>query len=156
MGGRASIFLVFGFAYLFSVYQLKMGNVTKRAVENYVEYYSRTRAHEIAVSGMNIAAAKVYSDSSWRSGMTVPFQDGTLKIAFGAEADTFQVLSVGEYEGYVDTVIGYFCYTSTGGNLYTQYTLFTANENGVAWSDGDTVWGPIHTNGVLNHQKKNT
>ncbi|MBN2008343.1 hypothetical protein JW960_03235 [candidate division KSB1 bacterium] len=156
MGGQASLIMVMGFAYLFSIYQLKTGNVTTNAVENYVEYYSRTVSHEIAMSGMNIAAAKVYEDSSYSTNLSVDYQGGNLTVVFGTAGDTLEVKSIGTYNGHSDTVIAYFGFTSTGGNMYLEFTMFTAMENGCAWIPGDQVWGPVHTNGIINHQNKNT
>ncbi|MFZ0389783.1 MAG: hypothetical protein WAN36_04940, partial [Calditrichia bacterium] len=152
MGGKAALLMVFGFAYIFSVYQLNTGNITTRAAGNYVEYYTRTVAHEIAVSGMNIAASKLYDDYTWRGPMqNVDFSGGDFDINFGS-GDPLPVYSVSEYEGQTDTVIAFF----SGENLYTKYTIFTAQENGVAWIPGDTVWGPVHTNSVLNHKNNKT
>lgn len=145
--------MVMGFVYIFSIYQLNTGNITTRAAGNFVDYYSRTVVHEIAVSGLNIAAANLYEDYSWRGPMqNIPFQGGSFDIVFGGTADTLKVYSISSYNEVTDTVIAFF----TGQNSYTEYTLFTANENGVAWVAGDTVWGPIHTNGVLNHQNKSS
>ncbi|MBN1348169.1 hypothetical protein JXJ21_02045 [candidate division KSB1 bacterium] len=156
MGGKASLIMILGFAYIFSIYQSNMGNVTTRSLDNYAEYYSKVIAREIAVSGMNIIAAKIYSDSSWRHEFTVAFQGGWLTIEFGNETDTLEVFSIGRYIDVRDTVIAYFGYTSSGESLLLQYTLYTAHENGLAWTNGDTVWGQLHTNGVLNHKNNSS
>jgi hypothetical protein len=149
MGGKASLILIFGLSFIFSVYQLKTGNVTTHAVDNSISYYEKTISHQIAVSGLNIAAAKLYEDYTWRGPLKdVSYSGGNFTINFGSVADPLTVTSHSNYMGVVDTVIAVF----TGQNNYKHYTWFTAHENGVSWAPGDTVWGPVHTNSTLNHQ----
>ncbi|MFZ5515113.1 MAG: hypothetical protein ACOY90_00645 [Candidatus Zhuqueibacterota bacterium] len=156
MGGKASLILIFGFSFLFSMYQLNIRRATIESVENYINYYDNAIAHEIAISGMNLVAAKVYSDSSWREALNTPFQEGSLKINFGIGTSFLEVEAIGEYNGESDTVVAYFEYISSGENIFLKYTMYTANENGSNWAPNDTVWGDLHTNGIFNHQNKNT
>jgi hypothetical protein len=152
MGGKASLFLIFGLSFVFSVYQLKTGNITTNALDNSVNYYEKTISHQIAISGLNIAAAKLYEDYSWRGPLqNVPFSGGTFDISFSG-ANPLEVTSTSNYLGVMDSVVAYFI----GQSEYTHYTWFTAHENGVAWIPGDTVWGPIHTNSVLNHKNQSS
>ena len=149
MGGKAALIVVFAMSLLFSAYRLKTGSVSSKAAENLSTYYTKTVAHQISISGLNIAAAKLYEDYSWRGPMVdVPFRGGTFSLAFQNLHDTLMVMSATEYYGIQDTVAAFF----KGSNPYTKYTFFTGKENGVNWAPGDTVWGPIHTNTTLNHQ----
>jgi hypothetical protein len=70
MGGKAALIVVFGLTFLFSSYQLRTGSVTTRAADNLYSYYAKKMAHQISVSGLNIAAAKLYEDNTWRGPMT--------------------------------------------------------------------------------------
>jgi len=149
MGGRASVIMVMGFIIILSIYQLNMARRSVEVVENVVDAYIRTAAHQIAVSGTNIAASRLYQDMTWRTGASaVPFQGGNFSISFGAGADTVEVIIVSTFRDYSDTIRAYF----SGSRSYTDYAVFTDDENGMAWTPGDTVWGPMHTNGVFNHQ----
>jgi hypothetical protein len=149
MGGRAALLIVMGLTFLFSAYQLKTGSVSTRAADNLAGFYSKKTAHQIAVSGLNISAAKLYQDNTWRGPMTnVPFRNGYFSLGFIATGDTLAVESCADYQGVKDTVVAYFSLS----NPYTKYTFFTFEENGVSWAPRDTVWGPIHTNSTLNHQ----
>ena len=153
MGGRASTIMVMGFVVLLSFQITSMSRRSTLAVENAVDDYMRMTAHQIAVSGMNIAASKLYQDFDWRTGFNnVPFQEGMLSVSFGSSGDTIEVYSVSTYRTIVDTVKAYF----TGSSIYTDFAAFTGNENGCAWAPGDTIWGPIHTNGRLNHQNNSS
>lgn len=149
MGGKAALIVVFGLTFLFSAYQLKTGSVSTRAAENLYGYYSKRVAHQISVSGLNISAAQLYEDNTWRGPMkNIAFRGGEFSLRFKAYGDTLMVASMGKYEDRKDTVIAFFSLS----NPYTKYTFFTFQENGVAWTAGDTIWGNIHTNGTLNHQ----
>ena len=149
MGGRAALLMVFGLTFLFSAYQLNTGSVSTRAAENLYSYYSHRIAHQIAVSGLNISAAKLYEDNTWRGPMkNISFKGGEFSLGFKTIGDTLIVRSLGEYDGLIDTVVAFFSLE----NAYTKYTWFTFMENGVAWTKGDSVWGPLHTNATLNHQ----
>jgi hypothetical protein len=153
MGGKAALLVVFGLTFLFSAYQLKTGSVSTRAAENLSGFYAQRVVHQIAVSGLNISAAKLYEDNSWRGPMqNIAFRGGEFSLGFMSNGDTLAVSSMAHYANLCDTVIAFFSLE----NAYTKYTWFTANENGVSWTDKDTVWGPMHTNSTLNHQNKNT
>jgi len=43
------------------------GSLATRSVDNHVSYYKSTVAHNIAVSGANIALQEVIADSEWIS-----------------------------------------------------------------------------------------
>jgi hypothetical protein len=153
MGGKAALLVVFGLTFIFSAYQLNTGNVSTRAADNLYRYYSNRIAHQIAVSGLNIAAAKLYEDNTWRGPMAnIPFRRGDFSLTFTNITDTLMVACNGDYQGVKDTVVAYFSLS----NPYTKYTFFTFQENGVSWTAGDTAWGPIHTNATLNHQNKSS
>jgi hypothetical protein len=153
MGGKAALLVVFGLTFLFSAYQLKTGSVSTRAAENLSAFYAQRTVHQIAVSGLNISAAKLYENNSWRGPMqNIAFRGGEFSLGFQTNGDTLAVSSMAQYGSNHDTVIAFFSLE----NAYTKYTWFTANENGVSWTDQDTVWGPMHTNSTLNHQNKNT
>lgn len=149
MGGKAALLVVFGLTFLFSSYQLKTGSVSTRAAENLFGYYAKKIAHQTSVSGLNIAATRLYEDPTWRGPMNhVAFKGGEFNIGFVSMGDTLMVASEGFHDGVRDTVMAFFSLD----NPYTKYTFFTFQENGVSWAPRDSVWGPIHTNSVLNHQ----
>lgn len=159
MTGKAALVLLSGMVFVLMGYHQKMGNVTTQAGSNYINYYARGVAHQIAVSGVNIAAAKVYQYGNWNVEQTLDYQGGTLAVELLSDTvnvDTIIVAAMGYYLDYGDTVVAYFGYLSEEGTSYTQYVWFTHNENGVSWKPGDEIWGPLHTNGTLNHQNDKT
>jgi len=160
MVGKASLLLLSGMIIVLMTYHQKMGNISTRAGENFFDYYSKEVAHQIAVSGVNIAATKIYKNGKWHSiKKSFDFQDGNLKTVLLSDTlgvDTIMVGTIGNYKGYIDTVIAYFGFISDNGSPYTKYVWFTHLENGVSWNPGDEVWGPLHTNGTLNHKNDAT
>lgn len=159
MTGKAVLILLVGMVMILSGYHLKMGNITTRAGENYINYYSKEVAHQIAVSGINIAATKIYRYGKWNISKSYIFQDGALKTIILSDTigvDTVIVGAVGNYKGKTDSVIAYFGFLSENGTPYTKYVWFANQENGVSWKAGDEIWGPLHTNGTLNHQNDET
>lgn len=157
MVGKAALLLMSGMIILLTSYQQKMGNISTRAGENFLKYYSKEVAHQMAVSGVNIAATKVYRTGHWNIERSYTFQDGVMKTALFSDTtgfDTVLVGTVSNYKGYIDTVVAYFGFLTD--NAYSKYVMFTNSENGVAWKPGDEVWGPLHTNGVINHMNDST
>lgn len=151
MGGKAILILVMGVSFILTSFNIKTGNNSVIVLENYLDYYSRARSHQIAVSAMNIAAAKLYDNLSWRTPYNhVPFCGGVFDLTFTDMGDTLKVISKTEFNGVEDSVFAFF----TGSNNLLDYTYFTNNENGMAWVSGDSIFGPIHTNGTLNHGNK--
>lgn len=70
MGGKAAIFMVLGFSLIFLVFGYNYNNLTNRAIDNFTNYYERTNAHSIAVSGANMAANEVFMNKAWDTGFS--------------------------------------------------------------------------------------
>ena len=108
MGGKASILLVLGFSLIFLVIGHNFGNVSNRSLENFTDYYKESMAHNIALSGANMAGNLVFLDPTWTSGFTnLGFNDGTINVSvqvIDAYQNIKQITSVGEYEGVSKTV----------------------------------------------------
>lgn len=81
MGGKAAILLVLGFSLIFLVIGHNFNNITNRSVDNYVNYHSTTTAYNIAVSGANIAASRIFFDNTWDAGyVDLPYNGGTIDV----------------------------------------------------------------------------
>ena len=81
MGGKASVLLVLGFSVVFLMMGFNFNTLTNRAVDNMSDYFLETKAHNIAVSAANIAAARIFFDKTWEAGYTdVPFDGGTYTV----------------------------------------------------------------------------
>lgn len=145
MGGNVSLLLILGFSGIFGLMGRSLLNFSNEASENFYNYYSGTRSHNIAVSGANMAANKLFIDKTWTDGFDdISIDGGSLTVT----VETFEtykrrIYSVGSYRGALDTVI-----VTLKPKNFAQYGNFY-EKNGAWWATGDTLRGPFHTNDWL-------
>ena len=145
MSGKATLFLIVGFSVLFLVISKNFGDVSNRAVDNYVSYHTETVAHDIAISAANIAANQIFLDPTWNSGYSdIPFQGGHFSVQL-AVLDPYknirEVTAQGTYNGKSSTVKVKFA-----PSKFSKFAYYSVSEGGTIWWTGsDTVWGPFHT-----------
>lgn len=144
MGGKAAILLVLGFSTIFLVFGYNFNNLTLRAVDNLSDYYVTTSAYNIAASGANIAANKIFTDPTWTAGYTdIPFSGGSYSIAvtiLDPVRNVRQVTSTGKYNNTSKTITVVLQPTK-----FSQFAYFCQIEGNIWWTSKDTVWGPFHT-----------
>ena len=149
MSGKATLFLIVGFSVLFLVISRNFGDVSNRAVDNFVSYHTETVAHDIAISAANIAANEIFLDPTWNSGYSdVPFQGGHFNVQL-AILDPYknirEVTAEGNYNGISSTVKVKFA-----PSKFSKFAYYSVSEGGTIWWTGnDTVWGPFHTQDYL-------
>jgi len=155
MSGKAILIVVIGFTLTLLAVGQKFGSLSNRAVDNYVKYHSETLAHNIAISGANIAANYIYMNPTWDAGFDgIPYQGGYLDV----EVDV--VNAVNNWREI--TVRGrYFQDTSEiklriAPSNFSEYAYYSTYEKAgptssgtIWWTGKDTVWGPFHTQGKL-------
>jgi len=145
MTGKASLLVVAGFSILFMIVAKNFGSTSSRAVDNYVNYYDETIAHNIAVSGANIAANQIYLDPNWTSGYSnIHYQGGELNVdvnIIDVYQNIRQIVVRGDYNGYSSTVK-----VTLSPSKFSKFAYFSVYEGGnIWWTMNDTVWGPFHT-----------
>lgn len=145
MTGKASLFVVAGFALVFLVIANNFGTVSNRSLDNYINYYNETTAHNIATSGANIAANEIYLDPTWDDGISdQSYQDGTLNVTLNvlnAYQNIRQIVSVGTFDGISSTVK-----VTLAPSKFSKFAYYSVSEgDNIWWTDNDTVWGPFHT-----------
>lgn len=159
MFGKGAIITILGFILAFSVYQLKLSHAVLSASDNFNRNYVETVVHETAVSAMNLAINKVWAQhidsDTFRVVMNRcstlvnirPIGSDTVFVKTRARLSYFdENAPSGGQSVAADSIVAYFSYQLP----ISRYFWFTVNENGVYWISGDTVWGPVHTNSVLN------
>jgi len=149
MGGKAALLLVLGFSMIFLIATQNFGSISNRAVDNMVDYTNETVAHDIAVSGANMAANAVFLDNSWMSGYSnVNFNDGKLNVAVqivDAVKNIKKITSLGTFGGITRQV-----QVTLSPSKFSKFAYYSVSENGTIWWTGtDTVWGPFHTQDYL-------
>lgn len=153
MGGKASILIILGFSAIFLVVGQNFNNLSVNSVDNFSKYYGKTVAHNIAVSGANMAASQIFFSNEWSTGFSnVPFSGGMLTTVVEV-IDSFQNIKklttysryTGYNEVYLDTVSVTF-----QPSKFSRFAYYSAYEpSNIWWTTGDTVWGPMHVQGQL-------
>lgn len=148
MGGKASIYMVLGFSLIFLVASMNYGRLSVSAVDNNVEYYKNTVAHNIAVTGANMASNEIFIDKGWTSGYEdLPFSGGLINVKVESlSGNKKKITSEGSFQGVPKKVI--IILQPSGFSKYAYFTnIFPGNK---FLGTGDTITGPFHTNGKLN------
>jgi hypothetical protein len=146
MGGKASILLVLGFSLIFLVAGHNFGNLSNRAVENLADYYSKTKAYNLAVSGANMAATQLFLDKNWNGAITdLPFDGGHINVTLQKTLKLIKLISKGTYNSETKTVIVAFRPSN-----FAKFAWYSGNMNSKVFVTGDTIWGPFHTQSKLN------
>ncbi len=149
MFGKATLFLILGFSLIFLVLQKNFGGVSNRAVDNYTDYYDGAIAYNLAVSGANIASNQVFLDPTWTAGLSnLSFQGGTINVSvqvLDAFKNIRRINSTGIYNQ--DTSIVQVTLQPSKFSKFAYYSVYEPSN--IWWANGDTVWGPMHTQDYL-------
>ncbi|MEI7813082.1 MAG: hypothetical protein WCJ01_11775 [Ignavibacteria bacterium] len=157
MGGKASLLLVLGFTLVFMVAGRNAGNVASSTTESMVSYYSSTKAHHLAVSGVNLVVNQLFLDATIAD-QTYSFtlDDGTISVNLST-TDSYKnikkLTAIGTCKVYKDGMDKDTTNTiqiMLKPSMFSKYAFFSDNENSVSWTVGDTAWGPVHTNNNFN------
>lgn len=153
MSGKATLLLIVGFSIIFLIVSRNFGDVSNRAVDNFINYHKETIAHDLAVSGANIAANNIFMDPTWDEGYDdVQFQNGTMNISvqiLDAFKNIRQITSQGTYQGYTHTAK-----VVLAPSKFSKFAYYSVSEGGtIWWTASDTVWGPFHTQDYLRAHK---
>jgi len=158
MVGKASLIIVVGFGFILGYISLNLNRLATNAVGNMSSYVDATASHNIAVTGANVGLAKFYGDTTWFGTMTQtlnPPHKGSFTVGVtDLGGDVVRLRSVSTYvlpapvnETLRDTVEVYF--NKRRRNSFSMFAWMTQFEGNVFWITGDTVWGRMHSNGML-------
>lgn len=89
--GRTSLILIMGFSTALMMFGFDLSKVSTAAYENYIGYYERTTARNMAASVANMACNEFFRDTTWNaSGYN------NLSIFNGTAKATIQKFGVGD------------------------------------------------------------
>jgi hypothetical protein len=155
MLGKGTLILVVGFGIICGIMGARMSSLQTKAVENMSYYHNVTNSHTIATAGANAAMSILYQDPTKRGALlsqsfsTGAFKGGTFNARLDSLPSTkLRLRTVSTYSKYSDTVEVYLATQKL--NSFTMFAWMTNIENGVWWITGDTVWGRVHSNDILN------
>jgi hypothetical protein len=155
MLGKGTLILVVGFGIICGIMGARMSSLQTKAVENMSYYHNVTNSHTLATAGANSAMSILYQEPTKRGSLlSQSFSSGEFKGgAITARIDSLpstklRLRTVSTYGKYSDTVEVYL--STQKVNSFSMFAWMTNTENGVWWITGDTVWGRVHSNDVLN------
>lgn len=149
MAGKATFLVIIGFTLIFMVAIKNFGRISTDSVGNMVTYYTEMIAHNIAVSGANLASNQIFVDPTWDDGYSdEPLSGGTFDVTIqiiDAYKNIRQITSTGSYHGLTSTVK-----VTLSPSKFSKFAYYSVSEGGTIWWTGsDTVWGPFHTQDYL-------
>jgi hypothetical protein len=145
MSGKATLLVVVGFSMIFLVLGKNLGDISTRAVDNSVDYYISTTAHDMAVSAANIAASKIFFDNDWDKGFSKSFNEGTISTSVkivDPVRNIRKIVAKGTYRGVTKQVE-----VTLAPSSFAKFAYMSEDEGDypIYWMSEDTVWGPLHT-----------
>lgn len=158
MVGKASLIIVVGFGFILGYISLNLNRLATNAVGNMSSYVDATASHNIAITGANVGLAKFYADTTWFGAITQtlnPPHKGSFTVGVtDLGGDVVRLRSISTYhapapvsETLRDTVEVYF--NKRRRNSFSMFAWMTQFEGNVFWITKDTVWGRMHSNGML-------
>ena len=151
MGGKAILIVVLGFSLIFLIMEKNIGSASTRSVGNMANYHATETAHNIAVSGANIGANQIYLNPSWTTGYSnINYQNGKINVTvdvLDAFKQILRINSYGTFRGITDTV-----QVTLQPSKFSKFAYYSESEGSgtIWWTTGDTVWGPLHSQDVMN------
>jgi len=149
MSGKATLLVVMGFSLIFLIVGKNLGNISGSAVDNSVEYYNQTIAHELAVSAANIAANKIFFDNNWDKGFSdVDLKGGKISAKVeivDAVKNIRRIVATGEYGKKQHKVE-----VTLAPSSFSKFAYLSTNDpSNLYWTKEDTIYGPFHSQGDI-------
>lgn len=141
MGGKAILILIIGFSMIFLFVGHNFGRISTQAVSNFSGYYAKNVSHNLALSAANMAANQIYFDPAWTEGFKdVEYQNGIFNVTIDTIGAGRRINSVAVFMKDTSVV-----QVTLQPSKFSKYAYYSVDENGIWWTDGDTVNGPFHT-----------
>ena len=147
--GKTSLLLVMGFSLIFLFFSRNYNSVSNQAVGNYFNYYDETVAHDLAVSGANMAANQIFLNQTWDAGYSnIQMNGGTIDVSVNivdAVKNIREIVSEGTFSKTTKTVT-----VTLQPSKFSKFAYYSIYEgSSIWWKNRDTVFGPFHTQDYL-------
>ncbi|MFI5236746.1 MAG: hypothetical protein ACHQLA_02275 [Ignavibacteriales bacterium] len=148
--GKLSLFLVLGFSILYIILGNSSSKLSTQTVENMADYNANTVAHNIAVSGTNLACNQLFQNSTWDDGYSgINFENGNFSASIQVLdpwRNIRKLTTTANYGGVNKNIEVIFQPSSFSKFAY----LSISDPTNLYWSGKDTIWGPFHSEGNIN------
>ncbi len=151
--GKWSLLMVLGFSMIALNIMPRVNKRVNDAFNNFVNYQDLSVAHNIAVSAANMAANMVFESASgtmWTTGFpSTSFNGGTFTASVsklsGVDSADYKIVAIGNFQSVAET-----CTVILEPGSFARFAYFSNIEGAIQWATQDTVWGPMHTQDVMN------
>ncbi|MGA3286766.1 MAG: hypothetical protein ABSD46_05020 [Bacteroidota bacterium] len=156
--GRTSLLMVLAFNVIFALVGKNLGSISSQAYMNYRNYYYVAQSRFLTESVANLVAGRMAADTNTNPYFPTPsitdtLWGGSLTITRGYVRkyynDYNEFTIVAKYPmtgpGIIDTTI-----LDETKTYFSQYAMYSINENGIYWKDGEVCNGPLYTQDRLN------
>lgn len=148
--GRFTIILVVGFAIIAGGLKLNHGRLSRQAQEISTERYLEQTARNITTSGVNLCLQQISQNFNWRSGFNnLALNGGSVScnivdssVDSNLTLNQLRITATGTYAGKSTTAV-----VLMAKSAFSEFAYFTNVEPLIYFITGDTLKGPIHTNG---------
>ncbi len=148
--GRFAIIIVVGFTILMGILKLTQGRLIGRGQELTADRYTEVVARNVTTSAVNMCLYEIAQDFDWRDGYDdLAILGGTVDAVVEDSADDaslggsqIRITATGQYVGETTTAV-----VVMRKSPYSEFAYFTDVEPVIYFITGDTIRGPIHTNG---------
>lgn len=154
MVGNGTLVVILGFAMAFAFAGRYWNKEATQGVETASAYYGQANVYNVACAGANIGCDSLFVNTATTN------LDLKGKLASGSYEVKVTPMVVGSGSGCVLRSIGTYSdaaadYTDEVDVVltmrqYSQWQFYSNDENGIWWTTGDVVTGPLYTNDVLN------
>jgi hypothetical protein len=150
--GKLSLLLVLAFSILYMILGNSSSKLSTQTVVNMADYNAKTVAHNIAVSGTNLACNQLFLNGAWDDGYAnVNFENGSFNASIQV-LDPWRnirklttVANYGGVNGISKTIEVIFQPSSFSKFAY----LSISDPTNLMWTNKDTIWGPFHSEGSI-------
>lgn len=151
--GKALLIIVSGMLLVLGIHQISVNNRQKAMAVRNIDYAKKEQSKDIASSMVSFAISQLNNDITWRSGLSYDnFLGGTGSLnvidnTTDASLSPFELLlnANGTFDGTHSKIQVLMRRVS-----YSKFAYYTNTEgNNIYFVTGDTVKGPMHTNGTI-------
>ena len=158
MVGRASLIVILGFSLIFGLAGQYWNRESDSATENFVNYYSSSAAHNIAVGAANLACDSIFqnsADTAVINGLSGTFPGGgSYMIASQMQPGIYgsknvAITAIGIYAGFEGNPITDTIRVLLATYKFSRFAMYDSSDHDVYWTTGDTLTGPFQTDGNM-------
>lgn len=150
--GKYALIIVSGFVITFGFTRSNINRMNASLFDSFYQRYEQANVRNIANGAAQVAIRELVDDSDWRTGWnSQSLFDGTSTVVVEDSSNdstlgrgVIRITSTATYENVTDTTV-----VVWKRKAFSEFSYFTNNEPTIYFITGDTLNGPVHTNGTF-------